>query len=243
MRSSPVRSQKIQLRIADNTLPYNIGHCVFSGCKKLAAVTLPHSLTDMHDKAFDDHVRLGPSTHPFARGGEGESDSEGDKNDGEGESDNNNAVMVGPPTKAAAHHDKDVSENNHTVSAAHPSTAATEPKQTAEVATESNQQVENATRAIVATVLTPPTTIMQVKDTHSLGKKGPDNSVRENHDDDTAYADVTAAVTVADEVDRAADQTQKSSAVTMNRTKIHPEGSVQSKPKSEPKSKSCCILM
>ena len=203
----------------------------------------------MHDKAFDDHVRLGSSAHPFTREGEGESDSEGDENDGEGESDNNNVVMVvGPLTKTTSHHDKDVSENNHTVSghSTHPSAAATEPKQTAEVATESNQQVENATRAIVATVLTPPTTIMQVKDTHSLGKKGPDNSVHENHDDDTAYADATvvsATVAVADEVDRAADQTQKSSAVTMNRTKIHPEGSVQSKPKSEPKSKSCCTLM
>ena len=64
---SPVRKQKTQLRVADNDLSNNdIRDYVFSGCRKLTAVTLPSSLTDIGDDAFDDHVKL-------VREGEGDS--------------------------------------------------------------------------------------------------------------------------------------------------------------------------
>ena len=47
--------------------PYliNIVDSVFTGCSSLKVVTLPDSLTSLGDEAFDDHVKLGPPTHPL----------------------------------------------------------------------------------------------------------------------------------------------------------------------------------
>ena len=145
------------MRVTDNNLPYDIGHYVLSGCENLTAVTLPDSLSEMGDEAFDDHVRLGPSTHRFARGCDDETDT--------------NVAMVESKTKASPQHAKDVSENNRAVGGhpANPSETVTESSQREEVATAPSQQVENITRSTVVTVLTPPIIIMQAKDTHSLG--------------------------------------------------------------------------
>ena len=43
----------------------NIVDSVFTGCSSLKVVTLPDSLTSLGDEAFDDHVKLGPPTHPL----------------------------------------------------------------------------------------------------------------------------------------------------------------------------------
>ena len=110
---SPVRKQKTQLRVADNDLSNNdIRDYVFSGCRKLTAVTLPSSLTNISNSAFDDHVKL-------VREGEGDSDNIDvmdeapamtSSHHGEGDSDNID-VMDEAPAMASSHPDDDESES------------------------------------------------------------------------------------------------------------------------------------
>ena len=43
----------------------NICDWVIADCFGITSVTLPDSLTNLAPDAFDDHVKLGPPTHPL----------------------------------------------------------------------------------------------------------------------------------------------------------------------------------